>query len=109
MKDKMKFIGVFGVFTGIGASRMIGKYFGIEGKVIVGFCALTTILAIILYLLIKKYYLGSLIMFLATLPLIVSVIGMYIRNDIMVGIGLALFIITLPVLIKVVNHIGKNR
>lgn len=109
MKDKMNWLGIVGVFIGMAASRRIGNYYGVNGRVIVGFCDLMAVLALVLYLILRQYRLGLLIMLLIIIPPSISLGGMYLENETMVIGGFVLFFLTVPILIKFTNNIEKNK
>lgn len=109
MKNKMKYLGTIGVFVGMAVSKVLGNYFGLNGKIVVAFTTLVIVSFALVYLVIKKYYLASLIMFIMILPLIMCVIGMYLNNEYLAGGGIALFIIILPLLIKLIKNIERSE
>jgi len=111
-KDKyiMSTIGIFGVLFGRILNRVLSEYFGYNnGAVIAISVAVVILLGAILVLIAKGYYIVAIIYVVMTIPLIVGGIGVYLENMILIGLSILVFIIILPILIKVIPKLKRDR
>ncbi|WP_346848694.1 hypothetical protein [uncultured Clostridium sp.] len=102
MKDKMKYVGVIGVFLGIVMSKILRDRYGDSGSVILASIAFTIIVISVISLVIMKKYRILLLALFIVLPSIVMFIGIVIDNLYVGGVGLISLMIGLPIMIKII-------
>lgn len=99
IKDKVKYVGIMGVFFGIVMNRILTARYGNSGSIILASVALT--LVVISMIIIMKKFLEALILLPIVLPGIIMFIGIFIDNLYVGGVGLISLMIALPIMIKV--------
>ena len=95
-----------GIFVGFTLSGFLYKYFDIskdQSRFIVIATCTVIFLSIIMYLIYKKHYLGTLILFLPMLPVFIGIVGTYIGNMYMIIGGLVGFFIVGIAIIKIAS------
>lgn len=107
MKRNNVWIGAISVIIGVRINRIIGHYYGESGNNILVGSVVTFILISIVYYIFKKKYLEAARYFSAGLPLTIGFTGLLLNNDYLSFGGPALFLITIPIMIKV-NARYKN-
>lgn len=99
----MGLVGIIGVLFGRILNRVLGDKFGGNGTFIMMASVLTIIFIGIMALIVMKHYIGAVISFVMTLPVIIMGIGVYMSNIDIIGLGLLLlFFIIMPILIKII-------
>lgn len=101
MKDKVKYVGIMGVFFGIVMNRILTARYGNSGSIILASVALTLVVISMIIIIIMKKFLEALILLPIVLPGIIMFIGIFIDNLYLGGVGLISLIIALPIMIKV--------
>lgn len=109
MKDKMKSLGISVVLLGMALSKYMGNKFGVNGRIYVGIGALIFVLIGVIILIFFKKYSAVLVICFLFLPLIMSLIGIYLNNIYIVLAGVALFIVFWKIIIKVLSWFNKNK
>jgi hypothetical protein len=95
-----------GIFVGFTLSGFLYKYFDIskdQSRLIVIIIGTIIFLSGIMYLIYKKYYLGTLILVLPMLPVFIGILGSYMENMYMMIGGLVGFFIVLIAVIKIAS------
>ncbi|WP_346848228.1 hypothetical protein [uncultured Clostridium sp.] len=101
MKDKVKYVGIMGVFFGIVMNRILTARYGNSGSIILASVALTLVVISMIIIIIMKKLLEALILLPIVLPGIIMFIGIFIDNLYVGGVGLISLMIALPIMIKV--------
>ena len=102
MKDKMKYIGIVGVLIGFIMSRILTSRYGNDGRVILASIAfIVLVISFIIIIVMKKYKLALLLLFIV-FPCIVVFLGIIVDNVYIVGVGLILISIAIPIMIKII-------
>lgn len=101
MKDKVKYVGIMGVFFGIVMNRILTAIYGNSGSIILASVALTLVVISMIIIIIMKKFLEALILLPIVLPGIIMFIGIFIDNLYVGGVGLISLMIALPIMIKV--------
>ncbi len=101
MKDKMKYVGIVGVFLGIFMNRILTARYGNSGSIILASIALTLVVTSMIIIVIMKKFLAALMLFPIVLPGIFMIIGIIINNIYIIGVGLILIIVAIPITIKI--------
>jgi len=101
MKDKVKYVGIIGVFFGIVMNRILTARYGNSGSIILTSVALTLVVISMIIIIIMKKFLEALILLPIVLPGIIMFIGIFIDNLYLGGVGLISLMIALPIMIKV--------
>ncbi len=101
MKDKVKYVGIMGVFFGIVMNRILTARYGNSGSIILASVALTLVVISMSIIIIMKKFLEALILLPIVLPGIIMFIGIFIDNLYVGGVGLISLMIALPIMIKV--------
>ncbi|GEM_PF-498212 len=102
IKDKVKYVGIMGVFFGIVMNRILTARYGNSGSIILASVALTlVVISMIIIIIIMKKFLEALILLPIVLPGIIMFIGIFIDNLYVGGVGLISLMIALPIMIKV--------
>ncbi len=101
MKDKVKYVGIMGVFFGIVMNRILTARYGNSGSIILASVALTLVVISMIIIIIMKKFLEALILLPIVLPGIIMFIGIFIDNLYVGGVGLISLMIALPIMIKV--------
>ncbi|WP_346876382.1 hypothetical protein [Clostridium sp. UBA5712] len=101
MKDKVKYVGIMGVFFGIVINRILTARYGNSGSIILASVALTLVVISMIIIIIMKKFLEALILLPIVLPGIIMFIGIFIDNLYVGGVGLISLMIALPIMIKV--------
>lgn len=109
MKDKLKWVGVIGVLIGIGLSRIIGNYYGANGKIAIFAILVVILVFLILYYTSKKKYLEAIRGCGIVIPLIIGFAGMYLDNLYLLIGGIASMFISIPVIIKVTSKFTNHN
>lgn len=108
MNNKLKLIGILAVFIGIGLSRVVEAHYGSNSKVTIVAILVIISLILVLYLISIKKYLAAIIMASMALPLIVSLIGMYLKNLYLIFGGIGSVFILIPLTIKLISKFSNN-
>lgn len=101
LKDKVKYVGIMGVFFGIVINRILTARYGNSGSIILASVALTLVVISMIIIIIMKKFLEALILLPIVLPGIIMFIGIFIDNLYVGGVGLISLMIALPIMIKV--------
>ena len=101
MKDKVKYVGIMGVFFGIVMNRILTARYGNSGSIILASVALTLVVISMIIIIIMKKFLEALILLPIVLTGIIMFIGIFIDNLYVGGVGLISLMIALPIMIKV--------
>jgi len=101
LKDKVKYVGIMGVFFGIVMNRILTARYGNSGSIILASVALTLVVISMSIIIIMKKFLEALILLPIVLPGIIMFIGIFIDNLYVGGVGLISLMIALPIMIKV--------
>lgn len=101
LKDKVKYVGIMGVFFGIVMNRILTARYGNSGSIILASVALTLVVISMIIIIIMKKFLEALILLPIVLPGIIMFIGIFIDNLYVGGVGLISLMIALPIMIKV--------
>jgi len=101
IKDKVKYVGIMGVFFGIVMNRILTARYGNSGSIILASVALTLVVISMIIIIIMKKFLEALILLPIVLPGIIMFIGIFIDNLYVGGVGLISLMIALPIMIKV--------
>lgn len=101
MENKMKYVGIIGVFFGIVMNRILTARYGNSGSSILASVALALVLISMITLIIMKKVLELLILLPVVLPGIVMFIGIFIDNLYVGGVGFVLLMVALPIMIKI--------
>jgi len=105
MKDKMKYIGIVGVFIGFIMSRILTSRYGNDGRVILASIAFIIIVISVISLVIMKKYIIVLLALSIVFPCIVVFLGIIVDNVYIVGVGLILISIAIPIMIKIIPRV----
>lgn len=113
MKDAIKsnifWICMSGIIVGRIASRILTNYFGLDGHNIVGTVAAGIMFSAVIGLFITRQYLWGIVFLIMSLPLVIGLIGMYLDNTHVMGIGILLVFIMYPILIKIIPKLKKDK
>lgn len=113
MKNKIKYwmssIGVLGVLFGRILNRVLEKYYGDNASNVVVAVAVAFWFCLVLLFIAMKQYITAIMLFIMIIPLIVSGIGLYLNNMDLVGLGILLIFIILPILIKVIPKMKRDK
>lgn len=101
MKKNKIWIGIITYLAGAYASKAVGSYYGVNARAAFSYAAFVVLVLLIGYNLFKKNYLETVKLFSVVLPLGVLVIGVSLDNFYLALCGAGLFLITIPIMIKV--------
>jgi|GEM_PF-3469052 len=96
----ISWLGVVGVFVGMGLSQILTSRFGVNGQLAIICSIVVTFLVCILYFILRRQFFASLFMFIMVFPLIIGFIGMYIDNYTISGFGIVSIFIVYPLFAK---------
>lgn len=97
-------IGIVSVLFGRIINRVLFSYFGNRGSNIAFTISGTIIFFAILILIVMKYYMAAVLSVVGSIPLIISGIGLYLNNMEVVGLGILLIFIILPITTKLIKN-----
>ena len=108
MKKINKYLGVLSVLLGIILSRFMVAKYGENSRIALITICLILLSIIIGWLIINKKYLDSIITTAISIPILIGGIGLYLDNLRLSELGIALLIITIPIMIKVKKYLIKK-
>lgn len=108
MKNKFCYISVFGVFLGMFLSKIIASRYGHSGRILIAVFALCISLLATAFVVYNKRYVEALALVFIISPGFVIIMGMYLDNLYLAGLGLVLLFIIVPIIIKVAPKFIKK-
>ncbi|MDT8718422.1 hypothetical protein IAI10_17280 [Clostridium sp. 19966] len=108
MEKILRIVSIIGVFLGIAVDKVLINKYGVNASTIMVGALIIILLILITALIFLKYFLAALGLLILGTPLIISFIGMYLDNLILMMIGVALMVVVVPVMKKVLLRL-KNK
>lgn len=101
---KLITLGILGVLLGRILNRVLPNYFGNNGSNVVIAISAASLVYLIILASVKGYYRGAVQLFVMSIPMFVAVMGLYVDNMDLLGLGILLVFIIYPIMIFVLKN-----
>jgi hypothetical protein len=113
MKNRLKawipIIGIIGVILGRIVNKLLSSYFGDNSSNVVVAISVAIAFVVILLAIAMAQYFIVIMMFIMTIPLTISGIGLYLNNMYLMVGGIVSIFIIYPILIKIIPKLRRDN